>query len=330
MEDQIDKVAGTPTTAPRPASEIAEQHLGEIDWISPTEGYCHCPGRERHSSKDGRRDCILYLDKVLTLYCVHASCGPAVEEANRKLRAAILNGSTDGAKPRRLTGEDRARLRQREDRERIRKRAAKSLPQILTNHQWTYDQITTDSPVQLKGSPQNHWHLLLHKFQPMDTVWIGDTFDSGKPEHARHFKSTAEWLKQSKAPGPFICPASFKNTSIARSNENILARRFLVVESDTLKKDEVGAIFKWLKEKVGLELVAMVDTAGKSLHGWFRYPAQEYVVDELKLILPALQCDPKLFTPSQPVRLPGALRDGKYQKLVYLATDGLEQEVAHE
>jgi hypothetical protein len=68
-----------------------------------------------------------------------------------------------------------------------------------------------------------------------------------------------------------------------------------------------------------LELVAIVDTAGKSLHGWFRYPEHEFVVDDLKLVLPALQCDPKLFTPSQPVRLPGALRDGKYQKLVYLA-----------
>jgi hypothetical protein len=104
-----------------------------------------------------------------------------------------------------------------------------------------------------------------------------------------------------------------------------LVRRFLVVESDTLAKDQVGAVFKWLRDKVGLDLVAIVDTAGKSLHGWFRYPAHEFEVEELKLVLPALQCDPKLFTPSQPVRLPGALRDGKRQKLVYLAKEVINE-----
>ena len=332
MTEKIDNPASSPVNQPAPktATEIAAEYLGNIDWITPTEGYCDCPGRERHTSKDGRRDCVLYLDRIPTLHCVHSSCAPAIEEANRKLRAAILSGTSEGGKPRRLTAEDKARLKQREDRERIRRRAAKSLPQILANHQWTYAQIVADSPVQLKNNEKDHWRLLLRKFDLADIVWIGDTYDSGKPEHANHFKTAGEWLKRSKAPGPFICPATFKNTSIARSNDNILARRFLVVESDTLKKDEVGAVFRWLRDKVGLELIAIVDTAGKSLHGWFRYPEHEFVVDELKLVLPALQCDPKLFTPSQPVRLPGALRNGKFQKLVYLAQDGLAKEVENE
>jgi hypothetical protein len=76
-----------------------------------------------------------------------------------------------------------------------------------------------------------------------------------------------------------------------------------------------------LTDKCGLDLVAVVDTVGKSLHGWFVYPEMEHVVDELKLVLPALQCDPKLFTASQPVRLPGALRNGSFQRLVYLAKE---------
>ena len=80
-------------------------------------------------------------------------------------------------------------------------------------------------------------------------------------------------------------------------------------------------MFKWLTDKCGLNLVAVVDTAGKSLHGWFIYPKEAHVVEELKLVLPALQCDPKLFTASQPVRLPGALRDGKFQRLVYLSKE---------
>jgi hypothetical protein len=314
--------SSTTNTAPLSATEIAEKQLGEITWVSPAEGYCECPGKDRHTSKDGGKDCVVYLDRIPTLHCLHASCAPAIEEANRKLRAAILNGSKDNdGKPRRLTPEDKAELKEREGRERLRQRAAKSLPQVLANHQWTYDQIIADSPVQLAGDERDHWRLLLKKFKPDDVIWIGDKFDSGKPEHAKYFKSAADWLKEPSVSAPLICPATFKNNSTARSNENVLVRRFLVVESDTLAKDQVGAVFKWLRDRVGLDLVAIVDTAGKSLHGWFRFPQHEFEVDELKLVLPALQCDPKLFTPSQPVRLPGALRDWKRQKLVYLAKE---------
>ena len=321
-ENIVNPASSTTNTAPLSATEIAENQLGEITWVSSAEGYCECPGKDRHSSKDGGKDCVVYLDRIPTLHCLHASCTPAIEEANRKLRAAILNGSKDNeGKPRRLTAEDKAKLMEGDRRERLRQRAAKSLPQVLANHQWTYDQIIADSPVELTGDERDHWRLLLKKFKPDDVIWIGDKFDSGKPEHAKYFKSSAQWLKEPSVSAQFICPATFKNNSTARSNENVLVRRFLVVESDTLAKDQVGAVFKWLRDKVGLDLVAIVDTAGKSLHGWFRFPQHEYEVDELKLVLPALQCDPKLFTPSQPVRLPGALRDWKRQKLVYLAKE---------
>jgi len=59
-----------------------------------------------------------------------------------------------------------------------------------------------------------------------------------------------------------------------------------------------------------------VDTAGKSLHGWFDFPG-DGCIPTLKEHLTALKCDPNMFRPSQPCRLPGALRDGKYQRLIY-------------
>jgi len=324
MKNTSKKPAGsTKTTAPLSATEIAENQLGEIIWDSPIRGYCDCPGKDRHTSQDATKDCIVYLDSIPTVHCLHSSCASVIEEANKRLRAAMLKGSKESdGKPRKLTSEEKAQIKKREEQQRYRKRAAMSLPQLLINHQWTYDQIIADSPVQLAGDEADHWRLLLRKFKPDDVIWIGDKFDSGKPEHIKHFKTAAQWLTESKVLGPFICPATFKNCSISRSNEQILARRFLVVESDTLSKDQVGAVFKWLRDKVGLDLVAVVDTAGKSLHGWFRYPADDIQVDELKLVLPALQCDPKLFTPSQPVRLPGPLRAEKRQKLVYLAKAG--------
>lgn len=309
--------------APQSASEIAEQMLGSIDWMSPTEGYCDCPGRNRHGNKSGHRDCAVYLDSVPTLYCVHQSCSTVIAATNKKLRDAILNGRPAGART--TTVEDKAVKKQRAENERIRLRAAKALPQLLSECAWPYQQIIADSPIKVAGNEPDHWKMLLQKFHPADVVWIGDKFDSGRPEHARHFKTAKEWSKHPAAPAPFICPVAFKNTSVARSNDNVIARRFLVVESDILTRDEVGAVFRWLCNGCGLSLAAIVDTAGKSLHGWFEH--EEDLLDDLKLVLPAFQCDPKLFTPSQPVRLPGALRDGvagKYQKLVYLS-----EEMAH-
>jgi len=304
--------------APKSATEIAEQILGRIDWMTPTEGYCDCPGQNRHSNKSSRRDCAVYLDHTPTLHCVHHSCENIITATNKKLRDAILRGKP--AEARRITAEDKARKRERDDSERVRLRAAKALPQVLKEFAWPYQQIVASSPTSITGNEPEHWKLLLQKFETNDVVWIGDKFDSGRSEHAKHFKPAGEWLKHRAAPAPFICPVAFKNTSCARSNDNLVARRFLVVESDTLSRDAAGAVFRWLHEGCDLKLVAIVDTAGKSLHGWFEF--EEDLLDDLKLVLPAFQCDPKLFTASQPVRLPGALRDGmagKYQKLVYLS-----------
>lgn len=312
----------------RTASQIAEQVVGEVTWTTATEGYCNCPGRSRHTHSNGPRDCLVYLDGVPTVHCVHASCQGIVNQTNHALRAALLNGDASGSvKPRKPSPEEMQQAKERQRREQIRRCAANSRPKLLKEFAWPYADICASSPVPVTDQePADHWRLLLERFQPGDVVWIGDKFDSGQPEHARNFRSIEEWLKESLAPSQFICPATFKCNSIARSNDNILVRRFLVVESDELTKDEVGAVFRWLRESAELELVAIVDTAGKSLHGWFGYPEDEQTAADLRLILPAFGCDPKLFTPSQPVRLPGALREWQHQKLIFL--NGSE-EVCH-
>jgi hypothetical protein len=318
--------ASSPVNQPAPstATAVAEKILKSVEWASATMGYCECPGKKLHSTNDGKRDCVVYLDRVPTVHCMHASCAAEIEKMNRLLRSSILNpaGEADFQLPK-LTAEDKARIAERHRNERIRVRAAKSLPQILKKHRWTYDEMIQDSPQDVQEDCRDHWRALLAKFKPDDVVWIGAVRDSGGLECAANFKAVQEWLTYGRAPGQFTCPVNFKNTSTARSNANIIDRRFLVVESDVLKKDEVGAVFRWLREGCGLKLVAIVDTAGKSLHGWFDFVSCEPALDELRLILPALKCDPKLFTASQPVRLPGAERDGKLQRLVYLAKEGV-------
>jgi hypothetical protein len=119
--------------------------------------------------------------------------------------------------------------------------------------------------------------------------------------------------------GNFTCGSSFKPGSYRRSNENLNAHGFLVVESDTLSKDHVGAIFAYLNRRLHFDLHCIIDTGGKSLHGWFATPNNPLIEARLKVLLTSLGCDPKLFNYSQPVRVPGAWRKSKLQRLIWLA-----------
>jgi len=106
--------------------------LGPIDWCSATMGHCECPGKSSHGSKNGAKDCTLYLDRVPTVTCFHASCKSAVDAANKRLRAAILNPDNDVnfSQPR-LTAEDRERQAERERMSRRQQRARKALPRLM-------------------------------------------------------------------------------------------------------------------------------------------------------------------------------------------------------
>jgi hypothetical protein len=54
------------------------------------------------------------------------------------------------------------------------------------------------------------------------------------------------------------------------------------------------------------------------LHAWFDAPRNKVLESRLKAGLEVFGCDPKVFTYSQPVRVPGAWRDGRLQRLVWL------------
>lgn len=213
--------------------------------------------------------------------------------------------------PRRLTAAERERMLVREKNTRFQLRARKALPTILEKYRWSYDTILSESPVNVRTNEADHWKLLLCKFQPDDVVWIGERESSGRPENSVSFRPVTDWLKCGWAPGPFTCPATFKNNICSHSNNNVLERRFVVVESDELTRDEVGAVFRYLIE-CEMKLIAVVDTAGKSLHGWFIHTGDD-VMEALRLLLPALKCDPKMLTASQPARLPSAMRGEKRQ-----------------
>jgi hypothetical protein len=321
---------------------VAERLLGSVEWTSEVSGYCRCPGEAMHTSSNGKKDCRVNVDGAPTIFCFHASCAAAVAEANRRLRRELGGSAWElrlpggqvlrsgdvlqagGVVMPREVVKARARAEGRDAGEQLlleslRAAADGFRPELFEFFRWPMAQIVEDSPLVVEHrEADEQFRTWLRLWPACSTVWIGDVFSSGKPEHRTHFRSVAEWYQIGPVMGNYTCGSSFKPGSCQRSNENLNGHRFLVIESDTLSRDEVGAIFAYLNRRLRFNLHAIVDTAGKSLHGWFDAPRNSVVEGRLKAVLTALGCDPKLFTYSQPVRLPGAWRDGRLQRLIWL------------
>lgn len=97
MNQETIKTVGTPepSATPRSAVEIAESVLGNIAWKSQFEGYCDCPGKIKHTTRDAEKDCHVYLDKVPTVFCFHRRCRVAIKLANERLRGDIMDAEIE-------------------------------------------------------------------------------------------------------------------------------------------------------------------------------------------------------------------------------------------
>lgn len=199
-------------------------------------------------------------------------------------------------------------------------RLAEEMPRhfaAIRTRLWTPAEIRNASPAAIPEDPTEQALCLVRLFRPLDTVWIGDHFDSGKPHHIAHFRTAREWLKGGVIAGPRICPAAFIPGTFVRARRTVRRWRFLVVESDQLAKAEQGAVLRWLAN-CGFKLRAVVDTAGRSLHGWLDLPPKREL-DRLTVFFRAYQTDLAVVNPAQPCRLPGWPRadTGALPTLIY-------------
>ena len=193
-----------------------------------------------------------------------------------------------------------------------RNHATPLVPSLLEAHRWKFNDICAGSRVDFDSiGASRHPAYLLNLFEPEDVIWTGEVYEMGE----RNFRTREQCLEAKTVFPPLTCPSTFKPGIWSRKLENILHKRFLVVESDTMDRDTVGAVFRWLRDENNLNLRAIVDTGGKSLHAWFDYPVELW--PDLKLVLPALECDKSLFIPCLPCRMPGVGRNGRFQRLIY-------------
>ncbi len=324
---------------PRP---IATALLGEIDWQNGVSGFCRCPGESLHTAKTGKKDCRVSVDGAPTIYCFHASCESVVAGLNQQLRRELgrspwsltLPGGkiirsgdvlqANGTVLRREVVKARAKVEGRDAGEQLVLEtlvalASRFKPELFDRFHWPYARILEDSPLLVANrDPDDQFRAWLRIWPAHSTVWIGDVYSSGRPEHKTHFRPVADWYQIGPVMGNYTCGSAFKPGTYSRSNENIEGQRFMVVESDSLTKDEIGAVFAYLQRRLHYPLHCIIDTAGKSLHGWFDAPPTQIMENRLKAGLTAFGCDPKVFNHSQPVRVPGAFREGKLQKLIWL------------
>jgi len=333
--------------------EMAAGIVGAVDWQTEVSGFCRCPGESLHTHKTGKKDCRVNVDGAPTIYCFHSSCAPAVAASNLRLRRElgasvwelalpggkvlrsgdILQGDGSVKKHEaieggaaappylgdRRAGTDAPYLSEKLVLETLSVLAERFRPELFEAFHWPFAQIVEDSPLLVsERDPEDQFRTWLRLWPSHCHVWIGDVFSSGRPEHRTNFRPVADWYQIGPVMGNFTCGSSFKPGSFQRSNANCNGTRFLVIESDTLAKDEVGAIFLYLQRRLHYQLHCIIDTAGKSLHAWFDAPRNKILETRLKAGLTAFGCDPKVFTYSQPVRVPGAFRDGRLQRLVWL------------
>lgn len=305
--------------------EIVARYLPGVDWDSPTSGRVMCPGHALHSHQPAHRDARVFVNGVPTLTCYHDKCQGPVKKVNDQIRAAwsLFQPPTDP----KILAEAAAKAQKKYE---LETRAKASLPTILKDYKWDVEDILAKEG---GGHKWEHQYYLFMEELWQDSldhvIWVGEPEDSGRPHNRANFLPAAHW---SASPGSYhyTCASTFKPGTYSRANDNVATTPYMIVEGDRIlgepitdedklnNKNACGAVFNWLRNVVGLNLRAVVDSGNKSLHGWFDMPSSS-TFDELRVVLPALGCDRAMFKPTQPARLPGVLRDnGKPQRLLYI------------
>ena len=184
-------------------------------------------------------------------------------------------------------------------------------------------ELWESSPIRLLDDPEADTALFLRKmYDGDDVLFIGEKFDTDT------IRTREQWI-DARTPAQFICanPLSGEvaNTQTGklsrRCDAAVSAYRYAVIEFDNLPKEHQAAFFLHAK----LPLAAVVDSGGKSLHGWIHVNTDRDgwhrdVKPVFRRLLGPLGADRALSNASRLVRLPGAVRDnGNRQSLMYLA-----------
>jgi hypothetical protein len=200
------------------------------------------------------------------------------------------------------------------------------------------------SPLLLVNQSENDPVILLKTlFKPHEFVFIGDRLEPGII--GRNLRTAAAWdgfFRAGDKAGPFIivnpltgipAPKKTGNGDSLRCDGSISTFRHCLVEFDNIPRED--QIKFWSAAK--LPIVALIDSGGKSIHGWLDVQKlfnvttaaqwdQNIRVGLYEQVLVPLGVDQACCNPSRLSRLPGHYRSEKekFQRLLWLAPEGRE------
>jgi RecA-family ATPase len=174
--------------------------------------------------------------------------------------------------------------------------------------------------------------FLRHCFEPDELVCICTEMfkaDDGRsgPANGGIYLKRDEWLEKhfSGKTNPLFLSEGFRGAYVrinpcsdtSGTDSGVSIFRHVLIEMDERTKEEQWAILKDSR----LPLSVVIDSGGKSLHGWVRVNASsreewQQRRDVIYKHIEHLGVDPKNKNASRFSRLPGVMRDGKQQRLV--------------
>jgi hypothetical protein len=185
------------------------------------------------------------------------------------------------------------------------------------------------SPVRLHDAPEHDARLLLETlYTPDEYLFIGDRFDT-------QVKTASEWLNDEQLTGyPHIIPnpmtgemgTTKSGTPSYRADSCVKFFRFVVVEFDGLSRADQIAF--WLTADLPVSVI--IDSGGKSLHGWVRVDVPDRQTWERDIegklfdMLVPVGADPMCRNEARLSRLPGHFRseNKRWQRILYLNPQG--------
>jgi hypothetical protein len=190
------------------------------------------------------------------------------------------------------------------------------------------------SPVRIDWPPdRDAVEILRNLYRPEDLLFIGARHEAG-PDHVL---SSAQWIRrfghgrvipEHLIPNPLTGMEGLtkSRTPSFRADSCVTEFRFAVIEFDTMVREQQIQFFAGVK----LPIVALLDSGGKSIHGWIRIDATsagrwtERVEDKLFTLLTAIGADNACKNESRLSRMPGHFRAEKnrWQRVLYLNPKG--------
>lgn len=186
------------------------------------------------------------------------------------------------------------------------------------------------SPIRLYDEPERDALLLLDTlYSPKEILFMGERFDTD-------VRTVEQWRKRIEQSGTEGLPHIIPNPVTGKEENGksgkpsfrcdaaISSFRFAVVEFDNLSKEEQFAFWA----TIPLPVAALIDSGGKSIHGWIATEGIRSAIEWTKLVetelyarrLIPLGVDPACRNEARLSRLPGHLRaeKGRWQRLLYL------------